>query len=166
MSYSLVPLISALRAEDTASPAALALAECARKIIFELIQALSDGNVNVRNHAVSALGRICEVSKEIIPALIMVFTDEDEAVCECAAGALGKVGEPAIPALMEVLSDVDNQVRFYTVFALGWIASTPAVPALIEVLNDADEAVSEIAEQALREIGSTEALKAIRIIKS
>jgi len=130
MSYSLVPLISALRAEDTASPAALALAECARKIIFELIQALSDRNVNVRNHAVSAPGRIGEVAKDIIPALIMAFTDEDEAVCECAAGALGKVGEPAIPALMEVLGDSDNPISFYAAFSLGWMVDTPAVSAL------------------------------------
>ena len=57
--------------------------------------------MNVRNHAVSALSRIGEVAKDIIPALIMAFTDEDEAVCECATGALGKVGEPAIPALMK-----------------------------------------------------------------
>ena len=130
MSYSLVPLISALRAEDTASPAALALAECARKIIFELIQALSDRNVNVRNHAVSALGRIGEVAKDIIPALIMAFTDEDEAVCECATGALGKVGEPAIPALMETLGDSDNQISFFAAFSLGWMVDTPAVSAL------------------------------------
>ena len=162
MSDSLVPLISALRAEDTASPAALALAECARKIIFELIQALSDRNVNVRNHAVSALGRIGEVAKDIIPALIMAFTDEDEAVCECAAGALGKVGEPAIPALMEALvGGVDNQVRFYAAFSLGWMIDTHAVSALIEALKNAEEQVSETVEYALRKIGSYKALKAM-----
>ena len=91
----------------------------------------------------------------------MAFTDDDEAVCECASGALGKIGEPAIVALMEALSDVDNQVRFYAAFSLGWMVDTPAMSALIEALKNAEDQISEIAEYALRKIGSYEALKAI-----
>ena len=160
--HHIAHLISALRDQNIANPAALALAEIARTTIFALIQALSDGNANVRDCAASALGRVGEVSKDIIPALIERFTtDDDECVCEIAASALGKIGEQALPALMAALGDVDNQVRFYAAFALGFMAGTPAVPALIEALKDADEAVSEIAEHALRQIGNREALKAI-----
>ena len=60
MIYSLAPLISALRTEDTASPAALALAEIARKAIAELIQALIEALKNAEEQVSEMLNMLRE----------------------------------------------------------------------------------------------------------
>ena len=159
---STISLISALGNENTASPAALALAEAAKTILSTLILALGDTHASIRQSAAAALGWMASRVKEMIPALIKTLKDGDESVCETVASALGRIGELAIPALHKAaLGDEESQVRFYSVFALGWMESPAAVQALIHALDDEDEAVREIAVDALRQIKSLEAMKAV-----
>ena len=105
------------------------------------------------------LGRLLETSEAWD---LKTLKDGDESVCETVASALGRIGELAIPALHQAaLGDEESQVRFYSVFALGWMESPAAVQALIHALDDEDEAVREIAVDALRHIKSPEAMKAV-----
>lgn len=160
LSQTVASLQSALSDENTSSPAALALAETAKKAITALIRSLSDDNANIRENTACALGWIGEAVQQIVPALIQTLRDEDEAVCEIAARALSRFGELAIPAILSALRDTDNPVHFYAAFALGDMGE-PAVPALRQALSDDDEAVRTIAADALRQIESTQAINAV-----
>ena len=65
-----------------------------------------------------------------------------------------------MPALIQVLQDQDEKVRFAAAYALGEIGegAVNAVPALIQALQD--EHVRGNAAMALGQIGTSEALKA------
>ena len=86
----------------------------------------------------------------------------DWTIREIAADSLWRIGRPAVPALIEALSDVDPYVRVLAARSLAYIGqdAEPAVPALIAALDDPNEAVRQTAARALGQIGS-EAAEAI-----
>ena len=57
---------------------------------------------------------------------------------EIAAWSLAAIGADSVPALMEMLSNSNPQIRCRAAMALGMIgkAAEPAVPALVKVLDD------------------------------
>jgi HEAT repeat protein len=73
-----------------------------------------------------------------------------------AAKQLQEIGEPAIPALIEALSNHENiLIRRQAAFALGWIGepAKDAVPALIRALKGKHVGVQGSAVSALGRIG-------------
>lgn len=69
-----------------------------------------------------------------------------------AVEALIKIGEPAIPALIEVLKVGDWDLRGRTAEALGEIGDKTAIPALTEALKDKDKSVRDAAAEALKKL--------------
>ena len=57
--------------------------------------------------------------------------------------ALGLIGAAAIPAVQQLLVDLDHSVRIAALSTLGRMGPTalPALPAIIESLNDEDQLV-------------------------
>ena len=77
-----------------------------------------------------------------------------------AAWALSQIGEaatPAVPALIEALSDDDEGVRLLAASALGAIGpkAVSAAEALRRALNDPDAEVAAQAREALNQIGGS-----------
>ncbi|MBM3242164.1 HEAT repeat domain-containing protein [Candidatus Poribacteria bacterium] len=72
-----------------------------------------------------------------------------------AAFKLADIGEPAVPLLIEALSDENWQVRLNAAVALGQIGDSAAVPALIAALNDEAWEVRANATVALGKMGQT-----------
>ncbi|HEY2760874.1 MAG TPA: HEAT repeat domain-containing protein [Pirellulales bacterium] len=74
-----------------------------------------------------------------------------------AADALGRIGQPAVPALIETLSDANPEVRLQACRALTYmgVKGVNAVPALMQRINDQSEveAVRIQAANALGQIG-------------
>ena len=68
-----------------------------------------------------------------------------------AARALWDIGSPAVPLLIQALSDLDSEVRQLAIEALGAIkpAGAEAVPLLAKALGDADVRVRGSAAEAL-----------------
>ena len=73
-------------------------------------------------------------------------------VGNAAADELVTIGEPAIPALIEALSDENAFARSQAAGALGRIGEQ-AIPALIETLSNADVFTRSLAASALGDIG-------------
>ena len=111
----------------------------------------------VRVNAASALGKMGEVAKDAVPALIEALNDSHEQVRRKSASALGYIGAKAriaVPALIRALSvDESASVRSATARALGQIGDPAAVSALIKVLHDMDKVVRNGASAALVQIG-------------
>ena len=83
-----------------------------------------------------------------VPTLIAVLADEDEDVCSAAAEVLREIGVPAVPALIAALADEDEVVSNLAAWALGQIGE-PAMPALVATLADADAYVRRAVVWAL-----------------
>jgi uncharacterized protein (TIGR02996 family) len=88
-----------------------------------------------------------------IPAL-MESLQRDRRVTSVRA-ACERIGEPAVPALAELLKHHRPRVRAQAVFCLRRIGqrAKAAVPALLEALKDPDDRVREQIARALKDIG-------------
>jgi len=94
--------------------------------IAELIEALQDGDFQIRNEAAVALGELGPAARESVPALTQALEAEDKYLRSHAAAALGKIGPAAgaaVPALTRALKDNDEDVRGEATAALGHLGA-------------------------------------------
>ena len=90
-----------------------------------------------------------------VPSLIKALGSQEGDVRSKAVAELSKVGEPAIPALMEALTDINSFTRKGTAEVLGNIgnAKPEIIPALIKMLTDRNIYVRQSAVESLDKIG-------------
>lgn len=93
--------------------------------------------------------------------LIENLKDSDQIVRLHAATVLGSMdedAEPAIPALIDLLTTGDVHDRKLAALTLGEIgpSAEEAVPALLDAANDEDDGVSDMAIWALEQIDLVE----------
>ncbi len=71
-------------------------------------------------------------------------------------------GEPAVPKLLQLLKDANEEVRNFSTVMLGDIGSPTAVELLSEALRDPDATVRHGAAEALGKIGDHRAVEPLR----
>jgi HEAT repeat protein len=98
-------LVRALRHEAVRA----AVVELGTPAVPPLIQALRDGNSDVRWAACEALGAIGD--RQAVPPLIQALRDGNSDVRAAACRALVKIGAPAVPHLIQALGDGNSDVR-------------------------------------------------------
>jgi HEAT repeat protein len=80
-----------------------------------------------------------------------------------AAAALGQMGDPrAIPHLMEMRDDSEEQVRFSVIRALGRLKAKEAESLLLETLDDPSPLLRMSAASALGHLGAVDAIPRLR----
>lgn len=79
--------------------------------LTELTSALKDSHAGVRAGVAKALGWLAEEAAVAIPDLIGLLQDEEEEVRRYAAESIGKMGDRAIPALRNTLDSSDHNAR-------------------------------------------------------
>jgi HEAT repeat protein len=109
----------------------------------------------VRTAAAQAIEGIGTGSREAIPTLINTLGDRDWRVRYRSIGTLVKIGEPAVPALMQVINHNDSTVRQGVVEAFGEMQVTDPeiIASVASLLKDKEEMVRGKAADALRNIG-------------
>ena len=83
-------------------------------VVPELLAALGDPDVTVRNVAVTYLGIVRDNPEKEVAGLISALADPEAPVRQAAAEALsgyGLLAEPAIPALKKAATDRDDDVK-------------------------------------------------------
>ena len=95
--------------------------------------------------------RVSEKSK--INSLIKDLVSKDGHLQREAREALAFIGKPAVPPLIALLKDPDDDVRWEAAKALALISDPCAVPALVEALEDHNFGVRWIAADGLVNIG-------------
>jgi len=175
------PLVAVLKDESATInwQAVNLLAHMPSSVFTTLIRAaLQNKDCNVREGAVNVLGRM--KNPAAIETLFRVLRDKNRHVRQEAAYALktlswepmtqeekaafliarenwkevAGIGKAAVPALITLLKDKDNYIRWHAVGALAEIGvdARAAIPHLIAVVDDTDFSVSRSAGQAIRKI--------------
>lgn len=84
-----------------------------------------------------------------IPSLIRKLGDVDGFIRMHAREILICIGEPAVPALIDTLSDDNTQLRWQAIKVLENIQDVRAAPALVARLKDENAGVRWVASDAL-----------------
>jgi len=132
-----------------------------------LIEALGDGDEQLRADAAYALGVVDEGVEPAIPALARALDDPAEDVRQWSAWALGNHGPTsagAVEDLRAALTDPESWVRQNAAEALGRIGepARPAIPDLIAVVEyDRSFSPPEKAAESLGLLRATEAVEVL-----
>jgi HEAT repeats len=82
-----------------------------------------------------------------------------------ARSALVKIGKPAVPLLINLLSDPVEHVRWEVCKALGLIRESSSAPALVDALRDKSVEVQWLAAEALIALGSRAVIPLLRSLE-
>ena len=120
--------------------------------IRELIRwAYNSKDAKLRLSSVYAMGRTCDPSW--LTTLVAETKSADSAMRYEAANAFAEIGEEeAVPYIVPLLQDEDNQVQLAIVRALGTIGGPLAERALRRCLKHQDEALQDAARDALEHL--------------
>jgi HEAT repeat protein len=123
------------------------------KTVDEWIKQATDANPQLRLESVHALAKIGLEAKIAIPPLIKLLRDNDEQVRSTAHQALRKMGQPAVTALTELLHDKNLSVRTSAAQALEVFG--PDAKSAVPALAEllGDSTASFVAAYALGSIG-------------
>ena len=90
--------------------------------------------------------------RQLVGQLIAASRIYDQREMAIASNQLAKLGKPAVPALIAAIDDVDGNVRWQAIVALGRIgapAATVATRNLVKALDDIDPDVRTSAAESL-----------------
>lgn len=133
-----------------------------QKVIDALTAALKDTDLQVREHALMALGQLKD--RRATPALIAALGDASPDIRGSAAAALGELRDPAAVApLMAALKDAAPEVREQAACALGELRDARSVEPLIAAVADAD---ADVREQAIVALGQLRDRRATPVLVS
>ncbi len=129
-----------------------------------LIRGLQDEDADVRYVAAVELRRRGRDAGSHVNVLIALLKDEHKDVRGAAIDTLNAIGVPAIPALLEALTDPDPRVRSGALASLGPVGPRKSgrersleewalfVPALEKLREDEDAEIRQKAETLLQDI--------------
>jgi HEAT repeat protein len=153
-----------------------------KEVLDALSAALKDGNIDVRIHAASTLGRFGANARGALPALFNAARDTSNlgqivrkglssSVTEAAIQASLKIdpdcgavlAKAALPALIAAVKSKDQAVVQAAGYALAELGphAKPAVPALQEAQKTAKGFAASAVTAALKAVGDREALKSL-----
>ncbi len=134
-----------------------------------LLDALDDGEPNVRSAAVIALWRLAQMGieqEQALRAIRSMRVDQDGPVLGSVALALGHIGNQSdVEWVITILANADKGVRAFAAMALGLLGDKRAVEALIDaMLTESDGDVLRFIAGALADLADVRALPTLRTI--
>ena len=97
------------------------LQQIGRPAVPTLLDILQHDSPAVRASALWVLGEIAEPVELAVPSIIPVLGDEDENVRTAASMALTEMGTSAVPFLIRALDEPSADIRLHAAYALGEI---------------------------------------------
>ena len=141
------------------------LAQIGKPAVPELVRVLPQADHELAVTIVETLGLMGRDAEGAVPALIAALRQPNFFVqghpirsifnWKCVL-TLAEIGAPAIPALVETLSDANADIRYYAAEALSYMGyeARPAALALVPLLNDEYDKVRAMAASALGKMKS------------
>jgi HEAT repeat protein len=120
--------------------------------VKELIeQAYHSSDIKTKASAIYAMGRNCDPIW--LTTLLTELSSDEAGIRYEAANACGELGsEEAVPHLLKLIEDEDNQVQEAAIKALGEIGGEQAKQALSKLMKNPKTRIRQAAESALKEI--------------
>ena len=118
----------------------------------KLRPALKNPDSRIRSGVAKALGWFGEKAAPAIPGLVELLNDENENVRFHAAETLGKIGPPAIPALRKCLQGTNRQLQLSALSAVQAMGIKARPVAEILISIASDAPAPELQIQALRSL--------------
>jgi len=100
-----------------------------------------------------------QTARQVVGQLIAASRIYDQREMAVASDRLARIGKPAVAALLEALEDVDGNVRWQAIVALGRIGApdaTVAIKPLVKALDDIDPDVRTSAAAVLGKLNARE----------
>lgn len=116
-----------------------------------LLEALEDPQTSVCQCALVGLQR--QPSMDALPKLIELIGSMDALTARLAGGALARLGEPAVPALGDVMQGDIARARIHAARALAEMQVESTIPILFKALDDPLSIVVYWAEEGLDRLG-------------
>jgi HEAT repeat protein len=116
-----------------------------------LIPFLSDPAREVRQCA--ALGLAIKPGESATEPLVRALSDEDSMVSSLAVNALVKIGNPAVPALIEIVKGAPQSARIHALRALAEIRDHRAIPVMMKVMEEDSVLLQHWAKEGLDRLG-------------
>ncbi len=117
-------------------------------------EAYGSDNFEMKCSAVYAMGKSC--NPRWLSTILQELSNPDPAMRYEASNACGEMGEEeAVPHLIHLFKDDDQQAQASAIAAVGAIGGNLAKRALLSCLKSSDDAVVEAAEEALEVLGET-----------
>ncbi len=124
-------------------------------MVSRLIKMLGDESYFVRENALTLL---IEYGKPFVPEIIMALGDPKEDVRDGLIRVLKSIKSVAFSVLLENLRLGNNEMRYNSAYALGFMEDKAAVEPLKASLIDGNDWVREYAIMSLGKLGEYEAL--------
>jgi HEAT repeat protein len=104
----------------------------AAPLVNSVIRAIQSDSWDLQWAAADALGHMASGDPHVVAALTTALGHASPTVCSAAVKALAQIGEPALPALLEILELHDNHRAEWAADALGRMGynAKPAVKLL------------------------------------
>ena len=117
-------------------------------------EAYGSDNFEMKCSAVYAMGKSC--NPQWLSTILQELSSPHPAMRYEASNACGEMGEEeAVPHLIQLFKDDDQQAQASAIAAVGAIGGNLAKRALLSCLKSSDDAVVEAAEEALEVLGET-----------
>jgi HEAT repeat protein len=116
-----------------------------------LVPFLSDPAPEVRQCA--ALGLSSKPDERAVEPLVRALGDEDSMVATLAALSLIKIGNPAVPALIDVVKTGPQSQRIHALRALAEIRDHRAIPIMMKVMQEDSALLQHWAQEGLERLG-------------
>jgi len=133
------------------------LSDADRKpIVSGLVKLINDSDIDRRERALEAIGKIGQAAKAAIPALRNALNDDLPYIRTHAAEALASMGSAALPVFLEELGNENGDLREIAASSIGKLDPAEcksAIPALVHALSDSNSMVRQRSESALERMG-------------
>ncbi len=124
--------------------------------VADLVQSLDDARDKpAQLKALKALGAYGNAARTAVPLVRLFLREKDDGLANQAAQTLAQIGRPAVPPLVQLLTDKNAKLRHRAAWALSLLGpeGKDAVAALEQALTDDNSEVRSLAAAALGEIG-------------
>jgi len=143
--------------EDNHTPLNQMEPKAKQKLLPEFIRAMQESDWSLRNNAVIALRYYPEAPQIVVPVLVNAMKDPVPRIRQLVAESLHRVDPDtlaragAIPMLIGVLKDADDQIAYRAAELLGKLGKEPelVVPALIAAAQSTNNLVARTALESL-----------------
>src|SRR5438128_5082049 len=120
--------------------------------IAGVVKDLESKDSAVRYDAITELAEYGSRAKAAVPALVRILQEPNEELRVATALTLGKIGKAAVAPVTELLSHPDTDIRFYGLWALGNIGPE-ARAATAKVLRGLGDKDANIRRKAAYALG-------------